>query len=186
MKNKVNVKYIILIGLIIILLITTVSLKNEIETKNALIEQNTINNIELECELNSEISKLLINSDKKDIEINNLNTEMNKIVDKTKQLQDYVDLIKDKERYLQEGISRKYGIDNLIIIKEDLYSKPELIGFSGILGGTMVFGEADFLNDRWVYVQFSDGHICGSGIYEYKVLDNGEIEWTLVTDMLCD
>ena len=33
------------------------------------------------------------------------------------------------------------------------------------------------LNGRWVYAAFDDGHIGGSGLFEFRVLRGGRVAW---------
>ena len=74
------------------------------------------------------------------------------------------------------------GIEDDHMITEDLYDKGEkIIGYKGILGGTMHFTEIRLLNYKWVHGRFEDGHYGGYGIYEYKINEN-EIEWTVIAE----
>lgn len=78
-------------------------------------------------------------------------------------------------------ILRGRGLENPIHdIKSDLMSKPELIPYEGVLGGTMGFYSEDeilILPGGWVYAIFEDGHINGAVILTYTV-DEGVITWT--------
>jgi len=65
----------------------------------------------------------------------------------------------------------------------DLLSKPELIPFSGTLGGTMGFYSPEniyVLSDHWVFARFEDGHTGGSMLLEYRLDDAGEIHWEVL------
>ena len=42
------------------------------------------------------------------------------------------------------------------------------------------------LNDRWVYAEFEDGHVGGSGIFEFHVEPGGKIQWKVVKAAMGD
>lgn len=74
-----------------------------------------------------------------------------------------------------------------IELKRDLISKPDVITVPGVLGGSMrIFAESDIriLNDSWVYAQFEDGHIQGSGLFRYSRGQDGRYTWKLLESML--
>jgi hypothetical protein len=78
---------------------------------------------------------------------------------------------------------RQIGFDAPIDdLKADLMSKSEIIPVDGILGGTMRIYSADdiiVLPGRWVFAQFEDGHIIGSMLLEYELLD-GNVIWSVL------
>ncbi|SCZ10613.1 hypothetical protein [Alkaliphilus peptidifermentans] len=68
-----------------------------------------------------------------------------------------------------------------IEIVEDLRSKPELIPFDGVLGGTMFFHEEVLiLTHNWVFASFEDGHIGGYMILEYSFDEEKDIQWRII------
>jgi len=90
------------------------------------------------------------------------------------------------DRLREQGL--KQPIENLIA---DLRCHPEVIPYSGVLGGRMGFSEPDrirVLSDSWVYAPFEDGHVSGEAIFSYRVGPGGkdhvacgcfgnEVEW---------
>lgn len=95
-------------------------------------------------------------------------------------LEQTLPVIDEFERHLIE----KMGFESEMEITSDLLSKPELIPYKGVLGGTMTFISADLINDKWVYARFEDGHIMGSGVFEYKVNDDQSITWQVVKTIM--
>lgn len=67
-------------------------------------------------------------------------------------------------------------------VKADLLSRPELIPFQGVLGGTPAFlpEETRILSEDWVYTRAEDGHIAGYILYRYRIGDDKSITWSLV------
>ncbi|HET9887209.1 MAG TPA: DUF4829 domain-containing protein, partial [bacterium] len=85
-------------------------------------------------------------------------------------------------------VLRKRGLNDPIAqIVEDLRSHPEIIPHHGDLGGTMGFYDPDgirVLSSRWVYARFEDGHVGGSGIFEFKVDPGGTLTWSVVSSAM--
>ncbi|NBF39711.1 MAG: hypothetical protein GVY14_04790 [Spirochaetes bacterium] len=68
-------------------------------------------------------------------------------------------------------------------VKRDFMDREELIPFEGRLGGTMDFYDPEsiyILSDRWVYAEFSDGHVQGGMLLEYTLEPDGEIRWRVL------
>jgi|GEM_PF-4274897 len=78
-------------------------------------------------------------------------------------------------RYPQQELSTR--------LVNDLLLNPQLIPFSGTLGGTMGFYSPEniyVLSDHWVFARFEDGHTGGSMLLEYRLDDAGEIHWKVL------
>lgn len=75
------------------------------------------------------------------------------------------------------------GLSNPVSdLKQSLISRPDLIRFDGVLGGTMrVYSKSDItlLPGGWAYATFEDGHINGGMLLRYSVSD-GEISWEVI------
>lgn len=72
-------------------------------------------------------------------------------------------------------------------IVSSLSAHPELISHPGVLGGRMGFysdEEIHVLNARTVFARFTDGHIEGSGIFEFTVDDDGGISWRVLNSRI--
>ncbi|MFO7780975.1 MAG: hypothetical protein R6W94_05050 [Spirochaetia bacterium] len=68
-------------------------------------------------------------------------------------------------------------------LKGDLMDREELIPFEGQLGGTMDFYDPDgiyILSDRWVYAEFTDGHVQGGMLLEYTFEPGDEVSWRVL------
>ena len=88
--------------------------------------------------------------------------------------------------YAGRSISyRNPGYDTSEIVAS-LRSKPDLIGISGVLGGTMMFENIQLISNRLAWAQFSDGHILGEGIYQYWIGTDGQWHWERVLEYLDD
>jgi len=190
MKNNHVKIYSILTVIIIILLVVIVSRELKINTQNEL-------SLQLETDMNSRINKLNDN-------IDSLIDENRLLSDKLNNSEEMNSLkateIKRLKKELELSVERiedliivdhttirnleNQGIFNYKDIELDLAEKPELIGYDGVLGGTMFFWSIHLLDDRWVYAEFEDGHIAGSGIYEYTIDENGMITWKNICEEL--
>ena len=67
------------------------------------------------------------------------------------------------------------------LLKADLLSHPELIPYSGVLGGTMNFYNEDMtiVGNKWIISYFEDGHIWWYSLYTYTG-DENNISWILL------
>jgi hypothetical protein len=68
-------------------------------------------------------------------------------------------------------------------LKKDLIKRKDLIPFTGVLGGIMGFYDENsihVLNYKWIYAHFEDGHIGGEILLEYKILEDGKINWKVI------
>jgi len=60
-------------------------------------------------------------------------------------------------------------------VEKALKKRTDLIPSDAVLGGTMSFGKIQLLGNRWVIADYSDGHIQGRSIYEYRLNDKKEL-----------
>lgn len=66
----------------------------------------------------------------------------------------------------------RQGITNPEKFMENaLRKRADLIPSEAVLGGTMIYGKIQLLGNKWVIADYSDGHIQGRSIYEYKLND---------------
>ncbi len=80
-------------------------------------------------------------------------------------------------------LKREGLTDPVPMLVADLERHPELIPYPGVLGGTMGFYDSTaihVLDDQWVYAYFEDGHISGYGLFRYRILPGGRIQWRKV------
>ena len=70
--------------------------------------------------------------------------------------------------------------DPAAFLEKDLRKKPEIIPEKGILGGTMYFEEFSLLSKNWAIAGFSDGHIYGKCLLEYKIDNNKTVNWKVI------
>jgi hypothetical protein len=72
-------------------------------------------------------------------------------------------------------------------IVSSLRAHPELIMHEGVLGGQMGFYSPEgiyVLNAKIVFARFTDGHIEGSGVFEFSVGDDGSITWRVLNSRI--
>lgn len=190
MKNNHVKIYSVLIIIIVILLVVIVSNELDLSDQNKLSQQLEIDMNNTIKELNDDIDslqsekQLLDDVLEKSEENNDINeTEIKRLV---KELNTSYELIKELTIVDYTTIHKleTQGILDYKTIEMDLAKKPELIGFDGVLGGTMFFWSIHLLNDQWVYAEFEDGHIGGTGIYEYTIEENGMITWKNIVEKL--
>jgi hypothetical protein len=76
---------------------------------------------------------------------------------------------------------RRRGLsDPLRQIPASLAQHSELIPIQGVEGGTMGFYDdagVVLLDGPWVQASYDDGHIGGTGIFEYSVGPGGRLTW---------
>lgn len=96
----------------------------------------------------------------------------------------------DRFSHLFESEVRKLkesGLDSPIkMLRDDLMSKPDLIAYEGVHGGTMRIYSEDqiiLLPGNYVMAVFEDGHIQGGMLLEYSV-KNGKITWNRLSTKL--
>jgi hypothetical protein len=68
-----------------------------------------------------------------------------------------------------------------------LRAHPEVIPQPGVLGGRMWFPtDSDIwvLNARIVFARFEDGHIAGSGVFEFTVNADTSIAWRVLSSRI--
>jgi hypothetical protein len=76
------------------------------------------------------------------------------------------------------GDLRRQGLSNPILqLRDSLEAHPELIPYKAVLGGTMGFEGIVVLRPPFVFAEFEDGHIAGTMLLEYQVLDQRKISW---------
>lgn len=64
-------------------------------------------------------------------------------------------------------------------ISSNLREQTELIPLEAVLGGTMAFRRIEVLNEKWVMATYDDGHIQGQAIYEYRLIPEDSLEFTI-------
>lgn len=168
MKNKILVG--IICGMLIIAITGMVNLKSENEK---LLDENIALN-QIQIDLNE-----LVNS---------LKVDKNKLYNKTVELEIDSALLKKKydddkvpsSRALE--ILKRKGVDDHTIILKDLKNQADLIGYEGILGGTMRFivEDSKLLNEKYVLAYFEDGHIGGYTLLKYSINKKLDIEWNVL------
>lgn len=96
----------------------------------------------------------------------------------------------DRSSHLFESEIRRLkeaGLSSpLKMLREDLMSKPDLIAYEGIHGGTMRIYSEDqiiLLPGNYVMAVFEDGHIQGGMLLEYSVKE-GVISWKRLSTKL--
>ena len=65
-----------------------------------------------------------------------------------------------------------------------LMATPTVIPHEGLHGGRMGFYHAKdiyVLDGRTVFARFDDGHIVGSGVFEFTVLPDSTVNWRVVS-----
>jgi hypothetical protein len=62
----------------------------------------------------------------------------------------------------------------------DLDSKPALIPYKAVLGGTMRYGKIILLSPKHALAYVDDGHIGGYVVYTFRLEKNKQIKWTVL------
>jgi hypothetical protein len=83
-----------------------------------------------------------------------------------------------------EQLRRRGLHDPIPQLVEDLQKHAEVLPDSGVLGGRLGFYDPEgihVLDSRWVYARFDDGHIGGSGVFEFAIQPDGSLVWKVVS-----
>lgn len=176
MKNRKSVLLIcsIFTLIIVICLVNRINLKSE--NKEITLENNLLKKTQLDLEDEVDMLKL-----------NNHILYENKI-----ELESTITLLENKydEDKLPSDFSieilKSLGIDDYMIILDDLKNQTDLIGFDGVLGGHMSFivEESKLLNEKYVLAYFEDGHIAGYSLLKYTVNEELDIKWIVIENEL--
>ena len=76
------------------------------------------------------------------------------------------------------------GIENpREFIENSLRAKPELIPLKAVLGGSMRFGRIDLLAKNWLIAEYEDGHVYGRSLYAFELNANGELEFSIISEI---
>lgn len=65
-------------------------------------------------------------------------------------------------------------------ITSDLMSKPELIPYKGVLGGTMRTWDVSLLGNHWAVAYIEDGHVAGKMLLKYSVTKDKKVKWVVM------
>jgi len=65
-------------------------------------------------------------------------------------------------------------------VKNALRKRTDLIPFEAVLGGTMNYGKIQLLGNKWIIADYSDGHIQGRSIYEYRIDDKKALTFKIL------
>jgi hypothetical protein len=134
------------------------------------------NNKRAYSELEQENSQLLIQLDSLALRLDSIMNEQNS----AQSYNNRADLLSesDVEYFAIRGLGNPVEV-----IKTDLIKNNKLIPVEGSLGGTMQFYKERIhvLNRQWVMAYFEDGHHAGEMLLEYKVGNNGNISWKVLT-----
>jgi len=149
--------------------------------------------------LNDEIAVLMDSSDSLETEKKTLDTKYQEsldiisdkeqsIIDLKAQIEELMTAQETSNGVLMDEASifklKDMGIDDYTVIADDLRVHTELIGFEGVVGGTMQFSDIFVMNDQWVYARFEDGHIMGYGLFMYTIEANKDITWGVMDSVL--
>jgi len=197
-----------LVIVIIALLLSTVGLSYGLRTSN---QQNQEVNLLHEDEV--ELKEALIDTftkkvEERETEIEELNKEIDRLLAANETAQEAYDqsyevaeaqiqILTEENRLLEDalrlanepGYGATYvlstkGIEDYNIIIDDLRRHPELIGYEGILGGTMYFSDVKILTKDWAFAFFEDGHYGGYGLYEFVIDSQQEIHWDAILEVV--
>lgn len=65
-------------------------------------------------------------------------------------------------------------------VENALRKRNDLIPYDAVLGGTMNFGKIQLLGNKWIIADYSDGHIQGRSIYEYRIDDKKALTFKIL------
>lgn len=133
----------------------------------------------------------------------NNNNEVNQLQQKVLQLQDslkYYQSVNDStdnvlvtDSSLVNSFFGKHEIEKLRMhglrnapqqIIDSLNERPNLIPYKAGLGGSMRFWNIQLVKTQWVIAAFTDGHVTGDLLLNYKLKEDGSIEWKLLDSYL--
>lgn len=65
-------------------------------------------------------------------------------------------------------------------IEDKLREQTEILPLKAVLGGTMTIDHIVILNEDWIIANYSDGHVYGESIIQYKIDKNGKLKFKVL------
>lgn len=181
MEVKMNKKIISIVVITILIVVSFYFLVGEIQNLSAKIDDL---NDKVQV-IVDEYSDLIIENEELQVEFDDELSAMNEELEETEQKLNEVIEVSKKLSYPDEAsiyILKDMGIEDYSILTDSLSELGEdIIGFQGILGGTMYFTNVKILNDRWAFGRFEDGHYGGYGIYKFEI-NGDDIVWNTIVE----
>ncbi|MHB1106860.1 MAG: hypothetical protein ACYCZ2_10900 [Lutibacter sp.] len=85
------------------------------------------------------------------------------------------------DKVFNGGHLTRLGITNPEeFVENALRKRTDLIPFEAVMGGTMNFGKIQLLGNKWIIADYSDGHIQGRSIYEYRIDDKKALTFKIL------
>jgi hypothetical protein len=85
------------------------------------------------------------------------------------------------DKVFNGGHLTRQGITNPEeFVENALRKRTDLIPFEAVMGGTMNFGKIQLLGNKWIIADYSDGHIQGRSIYEYRIDDKNALTFKIL------
>ena len=78
-------------------------------------------------------------------------------------------------RLMRQGITNPEEF-----VENSLRKRADLIPFEAVLGGAMNYGKVQLLGNKWIIADYSDGHIQGRSIYEYRIDDKKALTFKIL------
>ncbi len=194
---KKNIIIVLSFLVILLLIFLVVSKNNEISQLRIQQENQMVDHLNqrdlLEKDVKQLEDKLLGVQEKLDENLENVERLDESLVLSKKKLSEYEAInleLEDALRLATEpGFGATYileqkGIEDYRVLIEDLKEHNEIIGYDGILGGTMYFSDVRNLTKDWAFAFFDDGHYGGYGLYSFEITDNQDIRWKTILEVI--
>lgn len=194
---KKNIIIVLSFLVILLLIFLVVSKNNEISQLRIQQENQMVDHLNqrdlLEKDVKQLEDKLLGVQEKLDENLESIERLDESLVLSKKKLSEYEAInleLEDALRLATEpGFGATYileqkGIKDYRVLIEDLKEHNEIIGYDGILGGTMYFSDVRILTKDWAFAFFDDGHYGGYGLYSFEITDNQDIRWKTILEVI--
>ena len=112
----------------------------------------------------------------KDLQFEKIISENEDLVKRNDSLRKVINVLEDNDWFDNDFEGKNFidkGIENPEVeIVDELRNRADLIPLEAVLGGTMSFDKIQIVSNKWIIASYSDGHISGRSIYEFKLNKN--------------
>lgn len=79
--------------------------------------------------------------------------------------------------------SNQSDFEKSLNVEDSLRKHVEIIPLKPALAGNMEYGKILKISENWIIADYSDGHVEGTSIWQYKVTQKGKVEFLLLNSV---
>lgn len=124
----------------------------------------------------------------KDFQLEKIISEKEDLVKRNDSLRKVINVLEDNDWFDNDFEGKNFidkGIENPEVeIENEFIKRVDLIPLEAVLGGTMSFDKIQILSNKWIIASYSDGHVFGNSIYQYKLNNKNEFEFKRIDSIV--